>query len=512
FTNIIYGRINAYVTSNIIYDIKTLLFKSMQKLSINFYLNKQTGNLMTRVSGDTDNIQEFFHDGIPELFTNVVIIIIVVITMFIQNTLLTIISLSTTPILLIVSLKIFPIIKKKYTSMYISRSLLNSLVNDVLMGFRVVKAFGKEKEEIGRFSKSSSYVKKLEYNLAKFTNLIFQSMNILMISSSIIIWGFGGWQVINGQMEFGMLITFTGYVALINRPLIYMVQTTNWWSNAMNSAGRIFEILDSLPDVIEKKNPIVKRKFDGLIEFKNINFSYEANKNILHNINMIIEPGEVIGIVGRSGAGKSTIANLLMRMYDTTKGEIRIDGVNIKNYAFKCLNKNIGMVMQDVYLFTGSIYENIAYAKPSSSMEEIINAAKAAFAHDFILKLPYGYDTVIGKNAQSLSGGEKQRLSIARTILHNPKILILDEATSSVDTKTEKQIQKAIDILVSGRTVISIAHRLSTLNNADRIFVIEKGRIIEFGTHRELMGIKGEFYEMYIKQKKALELGGVIYT
>lgn len=278
----------------------------------------------------------------------------------------------------------------------------------------------------------------------------------------------------------------------------------------MTAGQRIFEIIDAVPDIYEIQNAYPMDKAKGHIELKNVSFSYEPNKPVIHNISLEIRPGETIGIVGKSGAGKSTLANLITRLYDVDEGQILIDGINIKEYKLDDLHSKIGMVMQDTFLFSGTIAENISYGRPDAHPEDIIQASIAAGAHDFIMKLPDKYDTLIGKEGQDLSGGERQRVSIARTILHNPDVLILDEATASVDTETEIKIQSALDRLIKNKTTLVIAHRLSTLRSADRILVIDNGRIVEIGTHDELIEKKGEFYNIMETQKKALEIGGVI--
>ncbi|MEE0867136.1 MAG: ABC transporter ATP-binding protein, partial [Clostridia bacterium] len=323
----------------------------------------------------------------------------------------------------------------------------------------------------------------------------------------LIVWGLGGAQVLGGRLSFGELMTYVGYLSLLYAPVNFMVKTFDWWTNCMNSAQRIFEITDRKTDVPEGENPVELKNIKGEIELKNVTFAYEPNRNVLKNVSFKISPGEMVGLVGRSGAGKSTITNIITRLYDVNEGEVLIDGVNVKDIKLDSLHSQIGMVLQETFLFSGTIAENIAYAKPNSSMEEIISAAKRAYAHEFIMDLPDGYQTEIGQRGINLSGGEKQRISIARAILMNPPILILDEATASLDTQTEQKIQHAIDELVKGRTTVAIAHRLSTFKNAKRLIVVEDGCIVEEGTHKELFEkTDGHYFKMAKKQLEALRM------
>ncbi|MBR6638649.1 MAG: ATP-binding cassette domain-containing protein [Lachnospiraceae bacterium] len=281
------------------------------------------------------------------------------------------------------------------------------------------------------------------------------------------------------------------------------------YTASMNSAQRIFEIIDAVPEILESEEPIRPEYIRGEIELKNVTFGYEANKPVLENISFHVNAGEVLGIVGRSGAGKSTLVNLISRLYDPQEGSILIDGIDIKDMGFEELRRSVAMVSQETYIFMGTVAENIAYAKPDASYEEIVAAAVRASAHDFICKMPDGYDTMLGSSGRTLSGGERQRISIARAILANPRILILDEATASVDTETEQAIQASLEELVKGRTTLSIAHRLSTLNNADYLLVIDDGKIAEQGTHRELIEKKGIFHKLMQLQTKALAMRGI---
>ncbi len=481
----------------------------MQHLSLSFYSKKETGNLMTRINGDAENLQSFFHDGFPYFIVNGTMIIGISIIMVTMNPKLALLVLIPAPVVVYYLKKMFPVLWRMYHKRYISNSKLNSHINDSLKGFRVVKAFGKESAEVNKFNKINQGVFSVDLGLGNLTNALFPFMWFIMGIGSLLVWGVGGYQVVKGELTFGTLVSFIGYIGMIYGPLQFMTQIVDWWSNCMNSAQRIFEIIDSVPDVAN--SPYAKRmpNIKGGLEFKNVSFSYEPNKPVLNNISFKVNPGEMLGIVGHSGAGKSTIANLIDRLYDADEGGVYIDGVNIKDIDLKDLRGQIGMVSQESFLFMGSIAENIAYAKPDATMDEIVYAARAANAHDFIMEFPDGYDTVIGKAGRDLSGGEKQRISIARAILHNPRILILDEATASVDTETEGKIQESLERLVEGRTTISIAHRLSTLRNADKLVVVENGKIIESGTHIELINKKGTYYKMVQKQSEALKLRGV---
>lgn len=328
--------------------------------------------------------------------------------------------------------------------------------------------------------------------------------------SSIWVWALGVVLVMNlKSVSLGVLITFVGYVSQLNGPMKFFSWVFRMWSDSINAAQRMFEIIDAVPDVVESSNPVRLVEPKGKIEIKNVTFGYNKMHPVLKNINLKVEPGEMLGIVGRSGAGKTTLVNLLSRLYDVDEGNIYIDGVDVRELAVSDLRKNIAVVSQDTYIFMGTVAQNIAYANENATREDIIRAAKLASAHEFISKMPDGYDTMIGASGQSLSGGEKQRLSIARAIIANPKILILDEATASVDTATEKAIQRSLNMLVEGRTTLSIAHRLSTLSNANHLIVIERGKLVEEGTREELEELGGIYHHLRELQTSSLQMRGI---
>ena len=507
---IIQGVFTAQIATEVMAKLKSQVFDSMGRLSISFFTKRQTGGLMTRVSDDADEISSFFIDGIPYFFINVGTIIATCVIMLVLNPLLAVASIVLMPVLFYISYHLMPRLWHYYGKRHRANRRLNSQMNENFTGARVVKAFGQEEQEINRFKKNNGRVREAELDLARFDCQFSALYYLVEDFLSFLVWAVGSALIISGSdMELGLLITFSGFVGQLKGPLEFMSRIFRWYTNAMNSAQRMFEIIDAVPEVKEAPDPIRPETLRGEIELKNVTFGYEPNKPILKDVSFHVEAGEVLGIVGRSGAGKSTLVNLISRLYDAGEGEVLVDGINVKRYGFKELRKNVAMVSQETYIFVGTVAENIAYARPDASREEIIRAAVQASAHDFICKMPQGYDTILGPANRALSGGEKQRISIARAILADPKILILDEATSAVDTETELAIQKSLEQLEKGRTVLSIAHRLSTLRNATHLIVIDDGRVTESGTHAELMAKKGTFYKLSELQTKALAMRGV---
>ena len=348
-----------------------------------------------------------------------------------------------------------------------------------------------------------------EVRIVKYNNRFTILYNLVQEVSNIWVWILGVILLLNtGSVELGVLITFVGYVGQLNGPMNFFSRVFHMWSNSINAAQRMFEIMDAVPEIQEIEDPVHMAEPRGEITLDHVTFGYDINNPVLKDISLHVKEGEMLGIVGRSGAGKTTLVNLISRLYDTNEGSISLDGVDVKEIAFHDLRRNVAMVSQDTYIFMGTVADNIAYANPEATRADIIQAAMLASAHEFISNMPDGYDTVIGASGKDLSGGEKQRISIARAILANPKILILDEATASVDTETEKAIQKSLDYLVKGRTTLSIAHRLSTLRDADRLVVIDNGKIVEEGTHRELEALGGIYFKLMELQTKSLALKG----
>ena len=506
----LHGAMTARIVPEVVAEMKEEIFNSMGKLSISFYNSRQTGALMTRVLDDAGQVTGFFVDGLPYLFTNVFTIIATAVVMFSINPLLAFAALFLLPFLTFQSYRMLPRLWTFYGKRHRASRRLNSQLNDSITGARVVKAFGQQEQELNRLGKANKGVRDAELDVMKYDNKFNALYSVVENVISFLVWGVGSAMILSGtNMEFGMLVTFVGYVTQLKGPLDFMSHVFRWMTDCLNSAQRIFEIIDAVPEVKEAVNPIRPEKIEGKIELSHVTFGYEPHKPVLKDVTFTVEAGKMLGIVGRSGAGKSTLVNLISRLYDVNEGTIKIDGIDIKQMGFKELRSSIAMVSQETYIFMGTVAENIAYARPDATKKEIIEAAMQASAHDFICKMPQGYDTMIGSSGRSLSGGEKQRISMARAILANPRILILDEATSAVDTETELAIQESLEHLVQGRTTLSIAHRLSTLRNADSLIVIDNGSVTEEGTHAELIEKKGTFHKLMELQTKALAMRGI---
>ncbi len=505
-----YQYIVAGILPEVVYGIKLKIFKAMQSLSVGFYTHKQTGSLMDRVTRDANNIYWFFVDGFPYLIANAVTVAGLIVIMFFTSAKLTLTILSATVFILV----LYPIVNKKFRKLHhrvwVQNSRLTSKVSDNINGHRIIKAFSKENDELDEFGKISSGLLNAEIKSANTESTVFPILSIFIYLISAVVLGYGGVLcIVHKEITVGELLTFVVYLQMLQAPIEFLSWVTTWWARCVDSAQRVFEIMDTEPDVKDKDNPIILDDFKGSVELQELQFEYEPAHPIIKNLSLKIEAGEMLGIVGKTGAGKTTISNLIARLYDPKEGVVKIDGIDVKDLSSKQLRRNIGIVSQDIFLFMGTIADNIRYARPDATNDEVIAAAKAASAHSFISKLPDGYETYVGSGGKGLSGGERQRISIARTIIQNPKILILDEATAAMDTETERNIQNSLSQLKSGRTTIAIAHRLSTLRDADKLAVIDEGECIECGTYEELMEKKGAYYNMFKLQEEALRFIGI---
>ncbi|MBQ7595555.1 MAG: ABC transporter ATP-binding protein [Clostridia bacterium] len=499
----------ASITPKVVYDIKIRIFTAMQRQSVSYYTSKQTGSLMKRVTRDSINIYWFLINDLPEIFVNIVMITGILVIMFRMNTRLSLLVLVITPLLGALIKLTDRMFHRMHHSRWVHDSDVSSMVSDNINGQRVIKAFCRENHEHERFSEASSKLQYAEQKLATGEATVFPLFQALIHAVSTVIFAWGSVMVVRGELTVGILLSFIVYVEMIQQPVNFLSGVVNRWARCMDSAQRVFEIIDSKPEITEKENAVSMDNMRGEIDIKELEFEYEPARPILKKLNLHVEAGEMLGIVGKTGAGKTTIASLIARLYDPKRGCVEIDGVDVRDIRLGEIHRNVGMVSQDIFLFMGTIADNIRYANPSASMHEVIAAAKAAAAHDFIMKLPDAYETRVGSGGRDLSGGERQRISIARTIIQNPKILILDEATAAMDTETEGKIQKSVSELKQGRTTIAIAHRLSTLRESDHLAVIDNGNITEYGTYDDLLEQKGQFYNLYTIQNDALNAIGI---
>lgn len=501
-----HGWTVTWLSARVTADIRSQLYRQLELLSLQFYDKRQVGAVMSRVTSDSNRLQQFLVDGLPYLVIEAMMLVGILIALLMMSWSLAILVLIPVPLIMIWGYAFYRRMRKFFMRWMQSWSETMARVNEALTGIRVVKAFAQEKQEIGVFKKRNDKLTRVGIATEVNRGIFYKTMTLFTASGVLIVWYYGGLEVIDGELTLGTLMAFYSYMMLLYGPLEWFGMVNSWMTRAVAGAERIFEIIDTPTEAYQNPNAVPMPHIKGHIEFEDVTFGYDKSKPVLHEINLDVKPGEMIGLVGKSGVGKTTTVNLICHFYDVDRGSIEIDGVNVRDIRLEDLRSQIGIVLQEPFLFSGTIGENIGYGKPGATFEEIMQAAKAAYAHDFIVTKPDGYDTVIGERGESLSGGERQRVSIARAILHDPSILILDEATSSVDVQTEKRIQDAISRLVKGRTTFAIAHRLSTLHNADRLVVMDAGRIVEMGTHRELLEKQGAFYKLVQLQEEISQI------
>jgi ATP-binding cassette, subfamily B, bacterial len=491
--NIIIGRTSSYVGTKITKELREKVQHKLLSLSVDYYNRNSAGSLMSRVMGDVEFFQGFVSQVAQGFLLNVLMVLGIGSTLFMMNPHMALWVLVPIPFVFIGTAIYWRVIYPRYYKIWDSQSKMSQSLHGLLQGIRLVKAFGQEERERTRFAKNAAYVqaskRSLEMSAATFNPL----MGFVFGLGGLLVWNVGGRDVLENKISLGTLMAYFHLLGMFYSPIQSLSMFSSWATGFMAAGQRVFEVLDSTNQLEAAAAPQKLSEVQGKIELRNVTFGYDPYSPVLKNVNLTIQPGQFVGIVGKSGGGKSTLVNLICRFYDPQQGDVLLDGVNVRELDEQDLRRDVALVLQEPFLFRSTIAENIAYGKPMASPLEIISAAKAANAHDFISKKTNSYDTKLGENGAGLSGGEKQRLSIARALLTDPRIVILDEATSSVDTESEQRIQEALAAVCKGRTTIAIAHRLSTLKNADVIYVVDEGKIVEYGTHQGLIDQAGVY-------------------
>ena len=490
-----------FTGNKIVVKLREMVFQKIQELSISRISKRTSGELMHRVTDDTQTLRQFITSEMGNMLEQILLFIGIGTYIFIYDWRLALMILIPMPIVSIINQRIWRILHTLYHRQWTYNSKSSTILHDIFSGIRVVKSYGMEKQEMERYDEIIKTERDIQIKNETVYSVIAPCISFLMSIGEFFLLYYVGTKILNMEMTIGEMSQFSAYVSIMYGPLRWLANLPRYLIRVMTSIVKIYDIIDEKAEISDKETA-VDINIKGYIDIDNMSFGYDDTTDVLKNINIHIEPGEMIGIVGKSGVGKSTLINLVMRLYDVNEGAIKIDGVDIKDISQRSLRSQIGVVLQETFLFSGTVYDNIAYAKPDATHDEIITASKIAGAHQFIMKLPDAYNTKVGERGYTLSGGERQRVSIARALLHNPRILILDEATASLDTETEKQIQDSLQKLIKDRTTLAIAHRLSTLRNATRLIVLDKNTVAEVGTHDELIRKKGIYYGLVMAQRQ----------
>jgi ATP-binding cassette subfamily B protein/subfamily B ATP-binding cassette protein MsbA len=494
---ILFRFLNSYLSHkaawNLVADMRVRVYDHLQKLSLRFYQDKQTGQLMSRTTNDTATFEMLIAHVVPDLFANALVIIGVAVVLFSTNVQLALLTLIPIPFLLFGSWIFAKKVRPNFRAAQGNLAELNATLQDNISGMKEIQVFNQQRKEKDRVRvKAGSYAHAILHAL-KLSAIFHPTVEAVSSMGTVIVVLFGGLLALDGKLSVADIVGFMLYLNLFYQPISTLARVTEDLQQAMAGADRVFEVLDTEPDIKDRPDAVDITECKGEIVFDDVSFSYVGNVPVLQNISFRAEPGKMVALVGPTGVGKTTIISLIARFYDPDSGNIRLDGRELREITLSSLRNQISIVLQDIFLFNGTVAENIAYGSKDADMEEIIRAAKTARAHEFIMEMPEGYDTVIGERGLKLSGGQKQRLSIARAVLRNTPILILDEATAAVDVETEAKIQQAIQELTENRTIIVVAHRLSTVKKADTILVIEDGKIVESGNHSELYSYNGVY-------------------
>jgi len=496
FLNIFIGRTSSFIGTRITKELRERLQAKLMSLSVDYYDRHSAGSLMSRVLWDVDYFQGFVSQVSEGFLLNVLRVLGIGAVLFSMNWHLALLVLLPVPFVVVGTMFFWKYIYPQYYRLWDSQSKMSQLLTGLLQGIRLVKLFGQENREQQRFSESARYMQDARRSVEMSAATFGPIMGFVFGLGGLIIWYAGGHRVLEGHLTLGTLMAFFGYMGMFYGPISAMSMFSNWLTGFLSAGQRVFEVLDSNVGITDDPDAVRLADVKGAIELRNVTFGYDPYTPILKNVSIKIEPGQFVGIVGKSGSGKTTLVNLICRFYDPQDGQVFIDGQDVRKITQHDIHQHVALVLQEPFLFRATIMDNIAYGRPNAAPLAVMDAAKSANAHDFIARAAAAYDTKLGERGAGLSGGERQRISIARALLCDPKILILDEATSSVDTESEQEIQKALYTLCKGRTTIAIAHRLSTLKNSDVIYVIDDGKVVESGSHEQLLELKGVYHKL----------------